>query len=75
MLAECTFARRNQHCKPSATGRTSWSLHTAFYGGETGIGVGFAHRFNTSFALAITGSYGNGGGQEHIRRVGLMGEF
>lgn len=60
---------------PSAPGKTSWALNTAFFGGETGVGFGVNHRLNTSVPLYISGGYSNGGGLQHLGRVGLGGEF
>lgn len=45
------------------------------FGGEAGLGFGLAHRLDTALPLAVTVSYGNGGGVEHLGRVGLIGEF
>jgi autotransporter adhesin len=60
---------------PSLPGRTSWQMRGSTFQGELGMGFGFAHRLNTSTALAIVGGYGNGGGREHTGYVGLGGEF
>jgi hypothetical protein len=60
---------------PSAPGRTTFSLNTGFFHGETGVGIGFAHRLNTAFPLAIHASYGNGGGYEQVGRLGMTVEF
>ena len=60
---------------PSAPGRTSWAMNTAVFHGEIGLGFSVAHRLNTSVPLYVSGGYSNGGGQEHIVRAGLGGEF
>ena len=60
---------------PSAPGKTAWALNTAFFAGETGVGFGVNHRLNTSIPLYISGGYANGGGLQHLGRVGLGGEF
>jgi hypothetical protein len=60
---------------PSAPGRTTWALNGATFQGEFGGGLSFAHRLNTSVPVAVTAAYGNGGGNAHVGRVGLMGEF
>jgi autotransporter adhesin len=60
---------------PSAPERTTFSLNTGFFHGETGLGFGFAHRLTTAIPLAIHGSYGNGGGYEHVGRLGMTVEF
>ena len=60
---------------PSAPGRTTWALNGAVFQSEFGGGLSLAHRLNTSTPLAVTASYGNGGGTAHVGRIGLMGEF
>jgi hypothetical protein len=60
---------------PSAPGRTAWAVNASAFQGEFGAGFSFAHRLSTSVPVAITASYGNGGGNAHVGRVGLMGEF
>ena len=60
---------------PSAPGRTSWAMNTAAFKSEFAGGFSFAHRLNTARPFAITGSYGNSGGNTHGGRVGLAGEF
>lgn len=60
---------------PSAPGRTTFSLNSGFYHGQTGVGFGLAHRLHWSTPLIIHGSYSNGGGREHIGRVGFAAEF
>jgi hypothetical protein len=60
---------------PSAPGRTAWAMNASTFQGEFGTGFSLAHRLSTSMPLAVTASYGNGGGSAHVGRVGLMGEF
>jgi hypothetical protein len=60
---------------PSAPGRTSWTLNASTFAGVAGTGFSIAHRLNLNVPLAISASYGNGGGTAHVGRVGLMGEF
>lgn len=60
---------------PSAPGRTTWALNGSVFLSEIGGGLSFAHRLSSSTPIAITGAYGNGGGNAHVGRVGLMGEF
>jgi hypothetical protein len=60
---------------PSAPGRTSWAVNAATFNGDVGAGFSLAHRFNTSVPLAITASYGYGGGSANVARLGFMGEF
>jgi hypothetical protein len=60
---------------PSAPGRTTWAINGAAFQNEIGGGISFAHRLNMNIPVAISASYGNGGGSAHVGRVGLMGEF
>jgi hypothetical protein len=60
---------------PSARGRTSWAVNAATFSGDVGAGASIAHRFDTSVPLAVTASYGYGGGSANVARLGLMGEF
>ena len=43
--------------------------------GETGVGVGVSHRLDLSVPTVVYGSYSNGGGAEHIGRMGMAMEF
>ena len=60
---------------PSAPGKTTISLNTGFFGGETGVGVNVAHRLNFAMPVIIHGGYANAGGNEHVGRAGLAFEF
>ena len=60
---------------PSAPGKTAWAVNGAAFMGEMGAGFSVAHRLNFSVPIAITASYGSGGSNAHVGRVGLMGEF
>jgi len=62
---------------PSAPGKTTVTVNTAFYQGETGLGVAVAHRLRLDLAQAVIvhGSYANAGGNGHIGRVGFGFEF
>ena len=60
---------------PSAPGKTTWALNGAMFQNELGGGLSVAHRLDVSVPVAVTGAYGNGGGNAHVGRVGLMGEF
>jgi len=62
---------------PSAPGKTTVTVNTAFYQGETGLGVALAHRLRLDLAQSVIvhGSYANAGGNGHIGRVGLGFEF
>jgi len=58
---------------PSAPGKTTMSVNAGFFQGETGLGVGVAHRLNWSMPTMIYGSYANSGGTGHTGRV--TGDF
>jgi hypothetical protein len=60
---------------PSAPGKTAWAVNGAAFMSDVGAGFGLAHRLNVSVPLAVTASYGNGGSNVHVGRIGLMGEF
>jgi trimeric autotransporter adhesin len=61
---------------PSAPGKTAWAVNGAAFMSDVGAGFSVAHRLNTSFPLAVTASYGNGGSSNvNVGRIGLMGEF
>jgi trimeric autotransporter adhesin len=60
---------------PSAPGKTTMSLNTGFFDGETGVGFGVAHRLNWSLPTMVYGSYANAGGNGHTGRVGIGVEF
>ena len=60
---------------PSAPGKTAWAVNGATFQSDIGAGFSIAHRLNLNVPLAITASYGNGGSNVHVGRVGLMGEF
>jgi autotransporter adhesin len=60
---------------PSAPGKTTVSASTGFYHGEFGFGVSVAHRLDTTVPVMIQAGYANGGGKEHVGRVGVAVEF
>ncbi len=60
---------------PSAPGRTSWVVNGATFNNAVGAGLSIAHRLNFSVPIAVTASYGNGGANANVARLGLMGEF
>jgi autotransporter adhesin len=60
---------------PSAPGKTTVSVNTGFFKGETGMGVALAHRLNFSTPFILHGSYANAGGNGHVGRVGFGFEF
>jgi autotransporter adhesin len=59
---------------PSAPGKTTVSLTSGFYHGETGVGIAVAHRLKTAIPIIVYGGYANSGG-ENIGRVGTALEF
>jgi hypothetical protein len=62
---------------PSAPGKTTVSLNTAMYRGETGVGVAVAHRLKIDLrqTVIVHGSYANAGGTDHVGRLGFGIEF
>jgi autotransporter adhesin len=60
---------------PSAPGKTTVSVNTGFFKGETGMGVALAHRLNFATPFILHGSYANAGGNGHVGRVGFGFEF
>ena len=57
---------------PSAPGKTTVTVNaSAFSTGEYGAGLAFAHRLNLSTPVILHGAYGNGGGNQHVGRVGF----
>jgi autotransporter adhesin len=60
---------------PSAPGKTTISASAGFFHNQTGVGVTIAHRLNWVTPVVLFGSYGNGGGTEHVGRAGLAVEF
>ena len=60
---------------PSAPGKTTVSVNSGFFKGETGVGLALAHRLNFSVPLIVHGSYANAGGNGHIGRLGFGFEF
>ncbi|MBX3537579.1 MAG: hypothetical protein KF735_08080, partial [Chelatococcus sp.] len=60
---------------PSAPGKTTVSASTGFYRSEFGFGVSVAHRLDTAMPVMIHAGYANGGGKEHVGRVGVAVEF
>jgi hypothetical protein len=64
----------NSATTPSAPGKTTVSLTSGFFHGETGVGVAVAHRLKTAMPIIVYGGYANSGG-ENIGRVGTALEF
>jgi hypothetical protein len=60
---------------PSGPGKTTVSMNSGFVSGATGLGVGIAHRLNTPTPFILSASYGNGGGAQHVGRLGMSVEF
>jgi autotransporter adhesin len=60
---------------PSGPGRTTFALNGAYFQGERGLGVAFAHRFASEIPLYFSAAYGNGGGTQHVGRVGMGVEW
>jgi len=60
---------------PSAPGKTTVNGSMGFYKGEVGVGVSVAHRLNFDIPVMVHAGYANGGGNEHVGRVGLSFEF
>jgi autotransporter adhesin len=61
---------------PSAPGRTTFAVNGSLFDTTGGVGFAFSHRFaNTSIPVYFSGAYGNGGGREHVGRVGLAWEW
>lgn len=60
---------------PSGPGRTTFALNGAYFEGERGLGVAIAHRFATEIPLYLSAAYGNGGGTQHVGRVGMGVEW
>ena len=60
---------------PSAPGKTTVSVNSGFFKGETGVGAAVAHRLNFSTPVIVHGSYANSGGNGHVGRVGVGFEF
>jgi hypothetical protein len=55
----------------AAAGCAAW--RQARGASSTCVGVGFARRLDLTVPVAITTADGNGGGNRHVGRVGLMG--
>ena len=60
---------------PSAAGRTSWKLNSAYYKDNGAISLSFAHRLPTALPFALTGGASVGYRNSAIFAVGLQGEF
>jgi len=63
---------------PTPTGpwRTTFAVNGSVFDDAGGVGFAFAHRLaNTSMPVYLSGAYGNGGGREHVGRVGFAWEW
>jgi trimeric autotransporter adhesin len=60
---------------PSGPGRTTFALSGSYFQGERGLGVALAHRFGTEIPLYFSAAIGNGGGTQHVGRVGMGVEW
>jgi hypothetical protein len=61
---------------PSAPGRTTFAVNGSVFEDAGGVGFAFSHRLrNTSMPVYLSGAYGNGGGHEHVGRVGFAWEW
>jgi len=60
---------------PSAPGRTTVTVNSGFFQGETAVGIAVAHRLNLTTPVIVHGGYANAGGSSHVGRVGLGFEF
>ena len=60
---------------PSAPGKTTVTVNSGFFQGETAVGIAVAHRLNLTTPLIVHGGYANAGGTSHVGRVGLGFEF
>ena len=55
---------------PSAADKTTFSMHAGVFENYTGLGVSFAHRFDTELPFAIDGSYSHSAGED-LGRIGF----
>jgi autotransporter adhesin len=61
---------------PSGPGRTTFAINGSFFESVGGVGVAFQHRLaGASTPVYVSGAYGNGGGKEHVGRIGLGFEW
>jgi autotransporter adhesin len=60
---------------PSGPGRTTFALNGSYFQREGGVGVAVAHRFASEIPLYFSAAYGNGGGTQHVGRVGMAVEW
>jgi trimeric autotransporter adhesin len=60
---------------PSAPGKTTVTVNSGFFQGETAVGIAVAHRLNFARPLIVHGGYANAGARSHVGRVGFGFEF
>jgi autotransporter adhesin len=60
---------------PSAPGKTTVTVNSGFFQGETAVGIAVAHRLNLTTPVIAHAGYANAGGSQHVGRVGLGFEF
>jgi hypothetical protein len=61
---------------PTAPGRTTFAVNASVFNDAGGLGFAFSHRLaGTSMPIYFSGAYGNGGGREHVGRVGFAWEW
>jgi autotransporter adhesin len=60
---------------PSGPGRTTFALNGSYFQREGGVGVAVAHRFASEIPLYFSAAYGNGGGTQHVGRLGVAVEW
>jgi autotransporter adhesin len=61
---------------PTAPGRTTFAVNASVFKDAGGVGFAFSHRLaGTSVPIYFSGAYGNGGGREHVGRVGFAWEW
>ena len=61
---------------PTGPGRTTFAVNGSVFNDAGGVGFAFTHRLaNTSLPVYFSGAYGNGGGREHVGRVGFAWEW
>jgi autotransporter adhesin len=65
----------NGYMMPSGPGKTTVQLAAGLFHGEGAVGITAAHRLNFATPVVVFGSYANGGGSEHVGKVGAGFEF
>ncbi len=60
---------------PSAPGKTTMSFNSAYFRGQTGFGLGVAHRLDIDVPTMLDASITEGSSREWILRAGFSVEF